>query len=94
MRNFTVIHVSVSKKCEHFGNRTSNEGRPTFRVHMLLDHWYLKSWFSSRTANGPRKIKDWSGVMYNGQDTIRMKVLELRSALIACSLSAQGKKMS
>ena len=72
--------------------KANDEGRPTYRVHLLLDHWYLKSWFSSRTTNGPRKINEWSGVIYNGQDIDRMKVKELRCALVTCGMSAQGKK--
>ena len=30
--------------------RTSPDGRPTFRMFELLDHWVIKAWFSQEKA--------------------------------------------
>ena len=47
---------TVAKHIRLHGTRAGEETLrfSTFRVHMLLDHWYLKSWFSSRALQTVR----------------------------------------
>lgn len=67
-------------------------GKPTFRVHEILDHWYIKSWFSTRKSGGPKEFKPWAGVLYGDHDIASMSLKELIAATLECGISNKGKK--
>ena len=72
--------------------KSNPNGKPTFRVHMLLDHWYIKSWFSTRKSCGPKEMKPWAGVLFGERDIASMSVAELRVAASSCGIDKKGKK--
>ena len=54
----------------------ADKGVPTFRVSECLDHWYIKSWFSSRKQKGdPNQLES---VMYQGELVWKLPVARLR----------------
>ena len=71
--------------------------KPTFRVSELLDHWYIKSWFSQRNSGKRMTISEHSGLMYRGQEVMQMLVQPLRCALHELGIrtvDADGKNLN
>ena len=64
----------------------------TFRVSELLEHWYIKTWFSQRKAGKKQATGDDAGLEYNGSLIFKMLVGDLRKSLSELGLSNQGKK--
>jgi len=72
---------------------TSNpDGKPTFRVHEILDHWYIKTWFSTRKSGGPKEFKPWAGVLYRDRDIASMSKQDLVVAALECGIDKEGTK--
>jgi hypothetical protein len=53
-----------------------DKGGPTFHVSEILDHWYIKSWFSTRKSKGDPDVLE--SVLYAGASVWNMKVARLR----------------
>jgi hypothetical protein len=53
-----------------------DKGVPTFRVSECLDHWYIKSWFSTRLSKGTPDVL--ASVLYGGEVVWKMLVARLR----------------
>ena len=53
-----------------------DKGVPTFRVSRCLDHWYIKTWFSSRKQRG--EPNELASVMYAGEVVFDLLVVRLR----------------
>ena len=67
-----------------------DRGVPTFRVSQCLDHWYIKTWFSSRKQRGDPN--EFESVMYQGEHVWTLRVTRLRE--IATVLGIQNGNKS
>jgi hypothetical protein len=71
-----------------------DKGVPTFRVSACLDHWYVKSWFSTRKTKGDPDALE--SVRYGGDLIYKMLIVRLREVAdrlnIKC-LTTEGEKI-
>ena len=80
---------AIYAKCnpEYWADR----GAPTFRVSLILDHWYIKSWFSVRKSKG--KPDALESVRYGRDERVwSFKVDELRDIATHLCLNSEGTK--
>lgn len=85
------LHYSASRFASHNPTYWSVKSAPTFRVSELLEHWYIKSWFSSRKAKG--NDTDVSvGQMYQGELIHSMGVGRLRDIAKVLGIPSGRKK--
>ena len=68
----------------------ADKGVPTFRVSECLDHWYIKSWFSSRKQRGdPNELES---IMYEGELVWKLPVARLRVIAKLLKIADGSKK--
>ena len=61
----------------------------TFRVSECLDHWYIKSWFSSRKQRGdPNELES---ITYAGELVWKLPVVRLRSIVKLLKIDDDSK---
>ena len=81
---------SESRFQKHRPDFWADKGLPTFRVSRCLDHWYIKSWFSSRKQKGdPNELES---VMYEGELVWKLPVVRLRVIAERLGIADGSKK--
>ena len=81
---------SESRFQKHRPEFWADKGLPTFRVSKCLDHWYIKSWFSSRKQKGDPS--DLESVVYQGEFVWKLPVARLREIAKHLSIDDGSKK--
>lgn len=81
---------SESRFQKHRPDFWADKGVPTFRVSQCLDHWYIKSWFSSRKQKGdPNELES---VVYQGERVWKLTVARLREIAKHLGIDDGNKK--